>query len=32
MLAQSEIAERDKQAGWIYSCCAYPKSNVVLDI
>ncbi|MGR8999349.1 MAG: FAD-binding oxidoreductase [Gammaproteobacteria bacterium] len=32
MLEQSEISERDKQAGWVYSCCAYPKSNVVLDI
>ncbi|OQK16164.1 hypothetical protein AU255_13750 [Methyloprofundus sedimenti] len=31
-LEQSEISEHDKQAGWVYSCCAYPKSNVVLDI
>ena len=32
MLEHSEISERYKQAGWVYSCCAYPKSNVVLDI
>lgn len=31
-LEQSEISEHDKQAGWVYSCCAYPQSNVVLDI
>jgi glycine betaine catabolism B len=32
MTEQAEIDEIDKEKGWIYSCCAYPVSNLVLDI
>jgi glycine betaine catabolism B len=32
MSDQAEIDDIDRQKGWIYSCCAYPASNVVLDI
>ena len=32
MSAQAEIGPKDKQAGWIYSCCATAKSDVVLDL
>ena len=32
MLAEAEIDPQDKQSGWIYSCCAYPMSDVVLDV
>ncbi|MGY6273919.1 FAD-binding oxidoreductase [Methylomonas sp. MgM2] len=29
---QVQIGEREKQAGWIYSCSAFPKSDLILDI
>jgi ferredoxin-NADP reductase len=32
MSEEAEIDPQDKQSGWIYSCCAYPKSDVVLDV
>jgi glycine betaine catabolism B len=31
MAEEAEIDESDRKRGWIYSCCAYPVSNVVLD-
>lgn len=31
MTGQAEINDSDRLRGWIYSCCAYPVSNVVLD-
>ena len=32
MTAQAEISDHEKQAGWIYSCSAFPKSDSTLDI
>ncbi|MGR8931887.1 MAG: FAD-binding oxidoreductase [Gammaproteobacteria bacterium] len=32
MTEQAEIGEIDRKKGWIYSCSAYPCSNVVLDL
>jgi len=32
MTAQAEIDDLDKKMGWVYACCAYPASNLVLDI
>lgn len=32
MTDQAEITVIDRTKGWIYACCAYPASNVVLDI
>jgi ferredoxin-NADP reductase len=32
MTAKAEINDRDRRAGWIYACCAYPASDIVLDI
>ncbi|WP_411725391.1 FAD-binding oxidoreductase [Methyloglobulus sp.] len=32
MTDQAEIDDLDKKKGWVYTCCAYPASNVVLDI
>ena len=32
MTEQAEIADFDRKRGWVYSCCAYPASNVVLDV
>lgn len=29
---QAEIDHIDRKKGWIYACCAYPASNVQLDI
>lgn len=29
---QAEIDESDRKRGWVYACCAYPASNMVLDI
>jgi ferredoxin-NADP reductase len=29
---QAELDEIDRKKGWIYACCAYPASNVLLDI
>jgi ferredoxin-NADP reductase len=29
---QAEIDEIDRKKGWVYACCAYPASNVTLDI
>lgn len=29
---QAEIDQIDRKKGWIYACCAYPTSNVQLDI
>jgi ferredoxin-NADP reductase len=32
MSDQAEIDTVNKNKGWIYACCAYPASNIVLDI
>jgi glycine betaine catabolism B len=32
MTDQAEINDIDRKKGWVYACCAYPSSNVVLDI
>ena len=32
MTEQAEIADFDRKRGWVYACCAYPTSDVVLDI
>jgi glycine betaine catabolism B len=32
MTEQAEIDDFDRKKGWIYSCCAYPASDVALDI
>ncbi len=32
MTDQAEIDDFDRKNGWVYACCAYPASNVVLDI
>jgi ferredoxin-NADP reductase len=32
MTAQAEIDVRDRKKGWIYACCAYPVSDILLDI
>lgn len=32
MDAAAEIPEQDKKQGWVYACCSYPKSNIVLEI
>ena len=32
MTEQVEIDQTDREKGWIYSCCSYPGSNIVLDI
>ncbi len=32
MSDQAEIDAVNKNKGWIYACCAYPASNIVLDI
>ena len=32
MTDQAEIDNLDKKCGWVYACCAYPKSNVDLDL
>jgi ferredoxin-NADP reductase len=32
MTGQAEIAGSDRKKGWVYACCAYPASDVVLDI
>lgn len=32
MSNQAEIDAVNKSKGWIYACCAYPASNIVLDI
>jgi glycine betaine catabolism B len=32
MTDQAEIADFDRKQGWVYSCCAYPVSDVVLDV
>lgn len=32
MSDQIDISEKEKQAGWIYSCSAFPKSDLTLDI
>lgn len=29
---QAEIDDIDRKKGWVYACCAYPASNVSLDI
>ena len=31
MNTQAEIDEQDKQDRWIYGCCAYPRSDILLD-
>lgn len=32
MTEQAEIDDVDRKKGWVYSCCAYPASNAVLDV
>jgi len=32
MTEQAEIDRYDKDKGWVYACCAFPASNVVLDV
>lgn len=32
MTGQAEIDDIDRKKGWVYACCAYPVSNVVLDV
>ena len=32
MMAGPEIDDHDKDKGWVYACCSYPLSDVVLDI
>jgi glycine betaine catabolism B len=32
LAGQTEIDEIDQKQGWVYACCAYPASNVQLDI
>jgi glycine betaine catabolism B len=32
MTAQSEIDDLDRKKGWAYACCAYPASNLELDV
>jgi len=32
MTVQAEIGARDRKKGWVYACCAYPASHVLLDI
>lgn len=32
MTEQVEIDRIDRERGWVYSCCSYPSSNIVLDI
>lgn len=32
MTAQSEIDDLDRKKGWTYACCAYPASNLELDV
>ena len=32
MTEQAEIDVRDKEAGWVYTCSAYPGTNVTLDL
>jgi glycine betaine catabolism B len=31
MTDQAEIDESDRKKGWVYACCSYPVSNVVLE-
>lgn len=32
MTDQAEIDDLDRKKGWFYACCAYPASNVELDV
>jgi ferredoxin-NADP reductase len=32
MTDQAEIDTLDRKKGWVYACCAYPASNVLLDV
>jgi ferredoxin-NADP reductase len=32
MTDQAEIDEKDRKKGWIYICCSYPATDVVLDM
>ena len=32
MNAQAEIDDLDRKKGWAYACCAYPASNLELDV
>ena len=32
MTDQAEIDEHNRKRGWVYACCAYPSSDVILDI
>lgn len=31
MAPEAEISERDRQAGWFFSCCSKPRSNLIVD-
>lgn len=32
MTDQAEVDDIDRKKGWVYACCAYPASNISLDI
>jgi glycine betaine catabolism B len=32
MTQHAEISELDRKKGWVFACCAYPVSNIVLDV
>jgi glycine betaine catabolism B len=32
MAEQAEISDFDRRKGWVYACCAYPTSNVELEL
>lgn len=32
MTDQAEIDDHNRKKGWVYACCAYPSSDIVLDI
>lgn len=32
MSEQAEISDSDRGKGWVYTCCAFPRSDLVLDI
>lgn len=32
MTVQAEIDDHNRKKGWVYACCAYPSSDIVLDI
>jgi ferredoxin-NADP reductase/ferredoxin len=32
MAGEVDISDADRKQGWIYACCAFPKSDLVLDL